>query len=146
MHVLRFRFFSAPCIPVPIHAHLRYPAILCFAKDGSSSVHLFPRPPASERAAEVRSEPWSRHVNLPRIKLRFGLVQRDVLPVLPDRRHATVGSAEGCLEEDRVFREHRTDGVDVAPLPALAECVDQRSIIAIHARKYTPGRTVRSEL
>src|SRR5882672_4746759 len=100
--VLGFRFFAASRITVPVHPHFRDLAILSLAEDRPPRVYLFPRAPASECATELRGEPRPRDVDLSRRELDLGLVERDVLPVRPDRSDAAVGLAERRLEKHGV--------------------------------------------
>src|SRR5207249_1575015 len=140
LHVLGFRLFFPSGIPVPVHAHLRNLPVPRFTENRPPRVHLLPCPTAPECAAKLRRKPRPRRVNLARRKIGFGLIQRDVLPIVPDRRHPPIGSAERRLEKHRVLSEDGADRVCIAALPPLAERIDQRSILAIHARKYTPRR------
>jgi len=64
-------------------------------------------------------------------------MERDILPVVANRCDAAIGRAEGRFDEYRVVGEDRRDRIDIAPLPSLAERVDQRAIVRGHGRKYT---------
>src|SRR5882672_9857120 len=136
----RLGFLPPSSISVPVHPHLRDLPLLRLAEDRAPRVYLFTRAAASESATELRGEPWSRDVNLTRRKADLGLVERDVLPVHPYGVDATVGLAEGRLEEYGIIGEDRSHGIEVAALPALAERVDQYAKGFAHGRKYSPIR------
>src|SRR6267143_2990989 len=119
---------------MPVHPHLADLAVFRLTKDRASRVHLLSRAAAPKHAAELRSEPRSRDVDLSRREVDLGLVEGDVLPVDADRGDAAVGLAERRLEEHGVVTEHRRDGLDVAALPALAEGIDQRAKDFAHGR------------
>src|SRR2546425_7801371 len=131
---------------MPVHPHLTDLAVFGLTENRPTRIHLFAGAAAPERAAKFCRKPRPRRVNLARRKIGLGLVQRDVLPIGPDRRHPPIGSTERRLEKHGILSEDGADRLDIAPLPPLAECVDQRSIIAIHARKYTPPHTSGSRL
>src|SRR4051812_10754095 len=122
---------------MPVHPHLADLAVLGLTKNCPPRIDLFPRPAAAERAPELRPEPRSRDVDLARRKVRLGLMERNIFPVLANRRDATIGLAERRLEKHRVVGEHGGDRVDVAPLPPFSKGIDQPAIVAVHGRKYT---------
>ena len=75
--------------------------------------------------------------------MSFGLMEWDILPVFANRGDTAIGCAERRFDEDRVVREDGRNRVDIAPIPSLAERVDQRAIVRSHGRKYTlPLRVV----
>src|SRR5207249_11208026 len=102
-------------------------AVFRLTEDRPPGIHLLPRPAASECAPELRRKPRPRRVDLAGRKVCFSLVQRDVLPVRPNRRHAGVWTAEGGFEKDGIVRKQGTTSIGVALRTALAECVDQAS-------------------
>src|ERR1700704_3540388 len=118
---------------MPVHPHLADLAVFRLAEDRPACIYLFPRASTPKRAAKLRGKPRPRHIHLARGEVGLGLVQRNVLPVRPNRREPVIGLAEGRLEKHRVVAEDRADHLDVALLPPLAERVDQRAIL-VHAR------------
>src|SRR2546425_7627860 len=138
MSCSRFLLFPTPCISMPVHPHFADLSVFRFAENRPARVYLLTRAAAPEGALELRREPRARLVDLAGLKAHFGLVDGNVLPVAADRRDPRILLTEGGFLEHRVRREHRRQQLDVPPLPALPESVDQLPVGRVHGAPNIP--------
>src|SRR3989440_12540973 len=125
---------------MPVHPHFRDLAVLRLAEDGPPSIDPFARATAPVGAAELGGEPRPGDVDLAGLERDLGLVQRDVLPVRPDRGDPRAALGERRAEEDGLGREYGGDRVDIAALPPRAKPLQQLAIRRAHGAQYTPIR------
>src|SRR3990172_1470003 len=141
--VLRLQLDAFPPLRVsmPVHPHFRDLAVLGLAEHRAARVHPFPRAAPPVRAAELRREPRSRHIDLARLERHLGLVDREVLPVSADGVAADAFLAERGLEEDGPGRKHGHDLVHVPALPAAAKRLEQLTIALVHGANIPQSGT-----